>query len=254
MRSALDVCGCFPTGRHYAGIADRLARTVTKVEGLSPIVDASEPWSAARLAVIDFETTGLSSDTDRIIEIGVATFEGGELSGLENWMVNPGVTVSEEVLAITKIDPADLETAEPFANVVDAFRARIEGHLPVAYNASFDAGFLHSELRRLGTSADKGDEELPPAFEPGVMWIDPLVWARELQKEERGMKLVNVCARLGIPLDNAHRAASDAEAAGRVLMALAEQMPATYGELIRLQALYAGRQDVDHAALWSRRR
>jgi len=256
MRSALDVCGCFPTGRHYAGIADRLARTVTKVEGLSATLGASERWTPARLAVIDFETTGLSSDTDRIIEIGVATFEDGQLSGLENWLVDPGVTVSEEVLAITKIDPAELKKAPPIKDVIDAFRARIEGHLPVAYNASFDAGFLHSELRRLRQLPDDGAEtdDTPPAFVPSVMWIDPLVWARELQKDERGMKLVNVCARLGIALDNAHRAASDAEATGKVLMALSEQMPSTYGELIRLQALYAGRQDVDHAALWSRRR
>ncbi len=51
-----------------------------------------------------------------------------------------------------------------------------------------------------------------------------------------------VTRRLGIPLDSAHRAASDAEATGRVLLALASQMPERYGELIRLQGQYAGRQ------------
>lgn len=250
MRSALDVCGCFPTGRHYAGIADRLARTVTRVAGLASIYEPSERWRAARLAVIDFETTGLDSATDRIIEIGVATFEAGKLSGLKSWLVNPGMQVPDEAIAVNKIDRAELAKAPPFKDVVGEFRAIIAGHLPVAYMATFDAGFLHAELGRLRVK-DAG--QTPPAFEPEVIWIDPLVWARELQKDERGMKLVDVCARLGISLDNAHRADADAEAAGRVLMAIADQMPATYGELIRLQTLYAGRQDVDYAALRRRR-
>jgi DNA polymerase-3 subunit epsilon len=79
------------------------------------------------------------------------------------------------------------------------------------------------------------------------------VWVRELQKYEKGKKLTDVAARLGIPLDNAHRADADAEAAGRVLLALAPQMPSTYGELVRLQAQYAVRQEADFQA-WRARK
>jgi DNA polymerase-3 subunit epsilon len=79
------------------------------------------------------------------------------------------------------------------------------------------------------------------------------VWARELYKDERGHRLGEVCARLGIALDNAHRAASDAEATGRVLLALAPRLPGTYSELIRLQTQYAARQDVDKAINYRRR-
>jgi DNA polymerase III subunit epsilon len=96
-------------------------------------------------------------------------------------------------------------------------------------------------------------DQTPPAFEPDVEWVDPLVWVRELHKEERGHRLGEVCARLGIALDNAHRAASDAAAAGRVLLALAPRLPVTYGELIRLQTQYAARQDVDMAMNFRRR-
>lgn len=248
MRGALDVCGCFPTGRHYPGIADRLARTVTKVEGLAKVLDAGERWSAARLAVIDFETTGLTPEEDRIIEIGVACFEAGQLSGLRNWLVNPGRTVTPEVLALTGIDPTELAAAPPLSAVMHEFEALIVGHLPVAYNAPFDSAFLRAELTRLGI----GGEDVPPAFASEVVWIDPLVWVRELHKEERSKKLGDVCKRLGIPLDNAHRAASDAEATGRVLLALADKLPATYGELIRLQVQYAARQEVDMSANWRR--
>lgn len=253
MRGALDVCGCFPTGRHYPGISERLARAVTKVEGLSKLYEAGDGWRTARMAVLDFETTGLDSSVDRVIEIGVATFDDGKLTGLKNWLVNPGVRVSDEILALTKIDMAELVKAPPFEAVVDEFCQMVVGHLPVAYNAGFDSGFLHHELKRLRKPPVAPDGEPPPAFDPAVVWIDPLVWVRELQKEERSKKLIEVCKRLGIPLDNAHRAASDAEATGKVLLALADKMPATYGELIRLQGHYAGRQDVDHAAMFRRR-
>ena len=93
--------------------------------------------------------------------------------------------------------------------------------------------------------------ELPPACCDDGVWIDPLVWAREIQKEEKGHKLGDVCARLGVPLETAHRANFDAEAAGRVLLALATGMPERYGDLLRVQQRYAATQDVE--ITWRRR-
>jgi DNA polymerase-3 subunit epsilon len=251
MRAALDVCGCFPTGRHYPGIAARLERVALQVEGLAPFADAAARWAEQKLVVIDFETTGLDPTKDRIIEIGVACFEAGQLSGFENWIVNPGIEVPAESLEITKIDPAEIAAAPTLPQVLEKFAARIEGHVPVAYNAGFDQGFLLNELNRYDWPVQRS--EARAALDPNVTWIDPLVWVRELHKEERGHRLTEVCARLGIPLDNAHRAASDAEASGRVLLALAPRLPELYSELIRIQTQYAARQDVDMAINFRRR-
>merc|ERR1711916_139731 len=108
MRNALDVCGCFPTGRHYPGIADRLARLVKDIKGLAKGFAADQEWVNQKLAVIDFETTGLDSSQDRIIEIGIVCFEGRELTALKNFLVNPGREVSQEIIDLTKIDPEEL--------------------------------------------------------------------------------------------------------------------------------------------------
>jgi len=242
-----DVCGCFPTGRHYPGIAELIARTVGDVAGLSAHLAASEPWAAQKLAVIDFETTGLSAEQDRVIEVGVACFELGELTALKNWMCNPGIPIPEEARAIHNISDEDLASAPMFAQVMSELEALIRDHLPVAYNAPFDRGFLQAELARARRAVAGMGASSAPAFDSEVTWVDPLVWVRELHKDERGYRLTDVCGRLGIALETAHRAASDAEASGRVLMALAPRMPATYGELIRLQSQYAARQDVDLA-------
>jgi DNA polymerase III subunit epsilon len=252
MRASLDdVCGCFPTGRHYPGIADLIARTVGDVAGLSETVAASAAWAAERLAVIDFETTGLEADSARVIEVGVACFAGGELTARKNWLVNPGIAVPDEARAIHNISDAELADAPPFEAIVGELETLIADHLPVAYNAQFDRNFLGRELARAGERASS--DRAVPTFEQRVVWIDPLVWVRELYKDEKGHRLGEVCARLGITLDNAHRAASDAEATGRVLLALAPRLPSTYGELIRLQSQYAARQDVDWAINYRRR-
>ena len=253
MRGALDVCGCFPTGRHYPGIADRLSRVVTQVKGLAAAVAADSDWASQKLAIIDFETTGLDPKKDRIIEIGVVCFSGGELTNLQNFLVNPDCEVSQEILDLTKIPIEELRAAPPIAEVLQRFEPFAADHLPVAYNAPFDRGFLHAELARADFAKGRAANTLPPAFQDEVVWIDPLVWVRELQKNERSKRLGDVCARMGIALDNAHRAASDAEATGRVLYALSKDLPKTYGELIRLQAQYAARQEVDKSATFRRR-
>lgn len=253
MRGAPDVCGCFPTGRHYPGIADRLAKVVTDIKGLAKIVPADAAWVDQKLAIVDFETTGLKAAEERIIEVGIVCFEGGQLTQLKNFLINPGREISQEIIDLTKIDPADLKTAPPLQDVLPEFEALCADHLPVAYNASFDRGFLLAELERLSWAEHSPKEGWPPAFADDVTWIDPLVWVRELQKEERSKKLTAVCARMGIPLDNAHRAASDAEATAKVLLALAKDLPSSYGELIRIQDQYAARQEVEMSAAWRRR-
>ena len=247
-----DVCGCFPTGRHYPGIADLMAAVVSQVPGLSKLVKASNDWRTEKLAVIDFETTGLECETDHIVEAGVACYDDGNLVRLENWLINPGVPIPAESRAVHQISDEELANAPSFSQVLPQLLEVLEGRLPVAYNANFDRGFLHAELTRLGSSTS-AISELPPAFLPDVVWIDPLVWVRELQRDEKSNKLTEVCARMGISVERAHRAADDAEAAGKVLFAIAHQLPATYGELIRIQVRYTARQELSLSSKRGRR-
>ncbi|HEX7664841.1 MAG TPA: hypothetical protein VF407_10030, partial [Polyangiaceae bacterium] len=78
---------------------------------------------------------------------------------------------------------------------------------------------------------------LAPALRRDVEWIDPLVWAREIQREEKSKALGEVAQRLGVKLENAHRASDDAEAALMVFYALAAdaRMPKAYGAMLQEQ-------------------
>ncbi|MFO0686417.1 MAG: 3'-5' exonuclease [Sandaracinus sp.] len=248
MRASVDVCGCFPTGRHYPGIADRL-RVLARVVGLARGFAPDTAWARASFAVIDFETTGLDPEVDRILEIGIAAFENGELVLSKNWLVNPTIPVPKESSDVHGITDEMLKDAPRFHEVAHELREALAGRIPVAYNHGFDSRFLWAELRRAGLPT-RGDD-VPPAWSDDGVWIDPLVWAREIQKAEKGFKLVDVAARLGVPLETAHRAAFDAEATGRVLLALAAAMPEQYGDVLRVQPRYAATQDVENAG-WRR--
>lgn len=256
MRGVIEVCGCFPTGRHYPGIADRMRGALARVAGMAHGFAPEVVWAEASFVVLDFETTGLDPETDRIIEIGAACFENGQLQSSKFWLVHPGIPIPPETTEITGITDEMVKDSASFDVTIKDVTAFLEGRIPVAYNHFFDTRFLWAELRRAGmpTRGPGSDgRELAPAYSDDGVWIDPLVWARELQKNEKGHKLVDVCARLNIPLESAHRASHDAEATGRVLLALASQMPRRYAELLRVQQRYAATQDLDMAGWRSKR-
>jgi DNA polymerase III subunit epsilon len=129
------------------------------------------------------------------------------------------------------------------AEIVEALR----GAIPAAYNAGFDRGFVLAELRRAGLPTD--DPTAPPALRSNVEWLDPLVWARHIQRKEKSKTLGDVAERLGIKIENAHRASDDAEAALRVMYALAEdaRVPKLYGGLMKEQRRLWRLQEQDFA-------
>jgi DNA polymerase III subunit epsilon len=231
MRAAsLEACGCFPTGRHYPGIA-HLLRAVTR--GLVEEFAADAAWVELPIALIDVETTGMDPSVDRIVEIGIVIARGAEIAERRNWLVNPGRPIPKESSDVHKITDDDVKEAPPFEAVAEEIAAMLSGCVPAAYNAAFDRAFLGNEIARWAGGANSP----APAFRRNVDWVDPLVWARELQQGERSRALGEVAARLGISLENAHRASDDAEAALRVMLALGRdvRVPRTYAGLVQEQ-------------------
>jgi DNA polymerase-3 subunit epsilon len=234
--AALEACGCFPTGRHYPGIA-HLLRAVTR--GLIEELAADAPWAELPIALVDVETTGRDASVDRVVEVGIAFCRGGEIVDRKNWLINPGRPIPKEASDVHHITDDAVKDAPLFEAVAQEIAAALAGCIPAAYNAAFDRAFLANEVARaqtLGVSAS-GQGTVPPALRRNVEWIDPLVWARELQQGERSRALGEVAARLGIALENAHRASDDAEAALRVMLALGRdvRVPPTYASLVQEQ-------------------
>lgn len=240
-----DPCGCFPTGRHYPGIAHLIK---VRVVGLADDFDPDAAWTEFPIAFVDTETTGVDPKTDRIIEVGIVVGVAGSITARHSWLVNPGIPIPKESSDVHGITDADVQDKPAFADIVHEIRQAFENAVPAAYNAHFDRGFIHNELAR----ANALDGDPPPALRDDVTWLDPLVLARELFKGQGESRALGAVAeRLGVSLVNAHRATDDAEAALEVLYALGRdpRVPRTYAALVREQRRLE-RQQVEAQRFW----
>jgi DNA polymerase-3 subunit epsilon len=228
-RALGDGCGCFPTGRHYPGIAHLLR---TGVRGLAEGFAPDVAWQEIDVALLDVETTGRDASVDRVVELGIVVGRHGDVVARYNWLINPGMPIPEEVSKIHGITDDMVADKPRFEAIASEVANALRGCVPAAYNAQFDRAFLMSEFSRA-----KADGTGVPATTREVEWIDPLVWARDIQSDEKSRALGDVAARLGVQLDKAHRAQDDAEAALRVMYALAKdaRVPRAYGALVQEQ-------------------
>lgn len=238
MRSSADAGGCFPTGRHYPGIAHliRAAARGTAEEYSADLLITDLP-----LVALDVEATGLEPGVDRVVEIACVVFERGDPALGEpalrierhSWLINPGRPIPAEAQAIHHISDEMVRDAPTFAQITELLLPVLARGVPLAYNADFDRAFLVAEF----AAARVSPLNPPPALRKGVDWVDPLTWARELQQGEKSRSLSAVAERLGIEIGQAHRAADDATAAGHVLRAFLSdsRVPTTYAAFVREQ-------------------
>jgi DNA polymerase-3 subunit epsilon len=159
-----------------------------------------------RIAVIDFETTGLSPGMgDRATEIAIVMMEGDQVVDRFQSLMNAGQRIPAFIEALTGISNAMLATA-PSAERVMADASRFVGDVPmVAHNASFDRRFWQAELARV-------DHEARQPF------ACTMLVARRLYPRAPSHKLGVLIDFHGLPkAGRAHRAMADAEMAASLL-------------------------------------
>lgn len=211
------------------------------------------PWHQQPIVVWDVETTGVDPETDRIVQVAAAYFEGGKLVRAASSLANPGRDIPEAAAAVHGITAEMVADAPEPKSAIGRVCDEVlccytsEKAWGAAYNAGFDRDFL---LR-----ADDGLNAEQPSLNPeGPPWLDPLVVVRAFGKFWKGPgrhKLTAVCEKWGIALDNAHDAKADAIAAGRVLFSepvLAELKNLTICEALRRQEIVRARQQAEFDA------
>jgi DNA polymerase III epsilon subunit family exonuclease len=193
---------------------------------------AATPLAQARFAVVDLETTGLSSARDAIIEIGAVRVEQlVATSRFETLVRPPGPgPLSAAIIALTGIDDALLAPAPPAHRALARFARWLDearGAPWVAHTARFDSGFLRRAFAGQGAPA------------PAVAVLCTQRLARRLLPRLGRYDLDHVCAQFGVDNRARHRALGDADATARVwieLLALAiARGIGTVGELLDLQ-------------------
>lgn len=197
---------------------DELVRSSTFSDAIGALYTEHDPATRTMNTVsIDLETTTISPETGRIIEIGmterdpggkvVQTFEA--LLGVPDEILDIRGTGAEDVHKITR---EDVRGQLPFEHPAMQARIRelLEGRVLLAQNADFEYRWL--------------TQNLDGFVEMDVPVVDTMKLAKMFVPDTVNNKLETIAGRFGVPYTNGHRALHDAEVTADVYMPLIEHI------------------------------
>jgi DNA polymerase III subunit epsilon len=158
------------------------------------------------MILVDIETTGASAKYGRITEIAALRVENMNVTDTFSTLLNPEQTVPSFITNLTGITDEMLWSAPMFKTIAEEFAEFIAGGVFVAHNVSFDYGFIKEEYKRLGVNFNMDR-------------LCSVRLSRTLFPEHRRHNLDSVIERLGLNIQNRHRALDDAQ----VIYALMKQ-------------------------------
>ena len=176
-------------------------------------------WATLPLAGLDFETTGVDVEQDRIVTAAVVYDLPGQRVDAWSLLVDPQVDIPEAATAIHGISTEKarqfgVDAPDAVAEVVDQLAVAWRDGLPVVgFNVAYDLTLLDRESRRW----------LDEPLVIGGPVLDPLVIDRRVDRYRKGPRnLAAVCAQYGVPADpgGGHDAVADASQAVRLLRAV----------------------------------
>ena len=163
-----------------------------------------------RVLAFDLETTGISTNNDRIVQVALIGADAGGNPIHHDVIVNPQRPIPREASRVHGIYDQDVRGKPIFKECASELSELMEGAVIVGHNArKFDMPLLQNEFYR-----------------PLVV-LDTLEAVRRL-KIPRPHNLGAQCARHGIDLSNAHNAAADAAACLLLLWKVMRDHPSSF--------------------------
>ena len=163
------------------------------------------------MVVFDIETTGLSKDSCRIIEIGAVKIKGGEIIDKMDIFVDPECPIPAEITELTSITDDMVKGAPKEKEAILQFFDFVGDRLLIAHNASFDCGFIRIAAERCG-------------IEFNNTYLDTLGLSRYVNPELKKHKLDIIAKHYGLDDFHHHRASDDAEILARIFFVMQNRL------------------------------
>lgn len=158
--------------------------------------------------VYDFETTGIDTNQDEIIEIGALKIVNGKFTEVFTTLVKPKKPIPPDATKINRITNEMVAQCYPIEHVICDFYLFCKGCQMVGYNSvAFDSQFLVRCGKKVGLDFDNTQ-------------IDVFMLAKEKLKGLKNYKLATVSKYLDVNLIDAHRALNDVIATAEVFLKL----------------------------------
>lgn len=181
--------------------------------------------NAVEFICVDFETTGMDANFDKILSIGWVTISKLkiDLQSCVQLMVNEGVQVKASTAVINHITPEMLDKGVALDEAMHELFKQSMGKVLVAHGCVIEREFIDQYLnKRFGLTT------VP------ILWLDTLCIEKHLaqlgdSQLELDLRLSSIRRRYGLPEYSAHNALIDALATAELLLA-------------QLKRVYRGRQ------------
>ena len=163
-----------------------------------------------RYVVVDLEATSTGSKA-KIIQVGIVVIEDGEIVEQYATDVNPHEHLDSHIKELTGLTDKRLAKAPEFSQVAREIFELVKDGIFVAHNVQFDANLLAEFLFLEG-------------YELRTPRIDTVELAQVFYPQLEKYNLGILCQELGIPLEQAHTALSDAQATAELFLYMRQKM------------------------------
>ena len=163
-----------------------------------------------RYVVVDLEATSTGSKA-KIIQVGIVVIEDGEIIDQYATDVNPHEHLDSHIKELTGLTDKRLAKAPEFSQVAEKIFELVKDGIFVAHNVQFDANLLAEFLFFEG-------------YELRTPRIDTVELAQIFYPRLEKYNLGILCQELGIPLEQAHSALSDAQATAELFLCMRQKM------------------------------
>ncbi|MCB0278569.1 MAG: hypothetical protein KDD94_03655, partial [Calditrichaeota bacterium] len=152
--------------------------------------------------VLDIKTTGLSAETDKIIEISILKYQQSELVDKFKTRINPRIKISHEIAELTGITDEDLHDAPLIEEQLPLVYEFMSDTPVIGHNVDFHIGFLEYNIRLIQDNLFGWQEDESDYIYTQNELIDTLWLSRILYPYFSSYSLDDICEQLAITAES----------------------------------------------------
>lgn len=189
------------------------------------------------IVILDLETTGFQgpSKGGRIIEIGAVKIENFNIVDKFSTFVNPEMKIPKKITELTGISNDMVKDSPTIWNVIHKLWSFIEGYTVVTHNTAFDWDkYLKFYFEKIGKHPT--NDVICTIDKSKKIFTDKEKYANK-ETNRIGHKLIDLCERLNVTLNDAHRAINDCEALADCFLKMYYSYPEYFDDIKDLKGI-----------------
>ena len=164
-----------------------------------------------RYSIIDIETTGGKFNQEKITEIAILRISENNKVDILHKLINPLKKIQPFVERLTRLNNKMLKNKPIFSDVAIEIQDFTKNSIFVAHNVNFDYRVLRKEFKSVGIEFLRKT-------------LCTIKLSRDAFPLEKSYGLGKLTSRIGIKINNRHRAIGDAEATLKLFNMIREKL------------------------------